>query len=172
MVCKGSAVNALIEQTELVELVRNCFFEQPTREKILALEAALMQLPQADIPLRHYFANGVYGRAITMPQGALIVGKLHKKEHLCIVASGEVSVLTEQGPTRLKAGEVFASYPGTKRVLYAHEETVWVTVHPNPMNERDTDRLETDYIAATYAELDGVVMEIPRLEHEGEPCRL
>lgn len=156
-------MNAVVEQTELVELVRNCFFEQPTREKILALEAFLLTLPQAEIPLRHYFAAGLYGRAITMPCGALIVGKLHKREHLCIVASGDVSVLTEDGPKRLKAGEVFASYPGTKRVLYAHQETVWVTVHAT--DERDVEQLEKDLIAVSYTEIDGTLMS------EGDtPC--
>ena len=157
-----------VAPVELVELVRNCFLETVTREKILALEAALLQCPQADIPLRHYFANGLYGRAITMPAGALVVGKLHKVEHFCVVSKGDVSVLTEDGPKRLKAGDLFTSYPGTKRVLYAHEETVWTTIHPNPKNERDTDTLEAELIAMTYADLEADVVAVV----EGLPCHL
>jgi hypothetical protein len=36
--------------------------------------------------------------------------------------------------------------PGTKRIVYAHEDTVIHTFHGNPDNETDLDLLEQRYI--------------------------
>jgi hypothetical protein len=45
----------------------------------------------------------------------------------------------------------FISAPGTKRVVYAVEDTVWTTVHVS--NETDLDKLETQLIAPTFEAL-------------------
>ena len=36
--------------------------------------------------------------------------------------------------------------PGTKRIVYAHEDTVIYTFHGNPDNETDLKRLEDRYV--------------------------
>lgn len=114
----------------------------PTIEQIRRLEAAMLEHPQIDIETRHYFADGLYAREITIPAGAIVTGKVHAAEHLNILSEGEITVWTEDGMKRLRAPCCLVSRPGTKRVGYAHERTVWTTIHANPSNAQDLDALE------------------------------
>jgi quercetin dioxygenase-like cupin family protein len=122
------------------------------RGKIVQLEAAMKAAPEhhVEIPLRHYFAPGLYLREITIPKGTTLTGKIHKTEHLCILSKGKVSVWTDEGMKTLEASHVVHSLPGIKRVLYAHEESVWINVHHNPMNEQDPEVIEDIYVCETY----------------------
>ena len=130
----------------------------PTPEQIRAnldaLEAQMKTYPQVEIVPRHYFADGLYAREITIPKGTLLTGKIHHFQHLNIISQGEITVLTEQGPKRVKAPCTLVSPPGTKRLGYAHEETVWTTVHANPENLRDTDQLEAVLVYESHASLE------------------
>lgn len=104
-------------------------------------------------PLKHTFPQGFYVREIFLPKGTLLVGKIHRHEHPNFLMSGDVSVLTEEGPKRIKGPCSMVSPAGTKRIVYAHEDTVWVTVHLNPDNLTDLKALEELIIAKNYEEL-------------------
>ena len=101
----------------------------PTKEEMFALDRKLAELPQADFSLVNRFADGLYARQVTVPKNCLLTSKIHLKEHFAFVLTGEVSVWTDQDYQRIKAPLVLVTQPGTKRVLFAHEETIWVTVH-------------------------------------------
>lgn len=127
----------------------NQFDDPSVRAKIDKLEKAMLESGgKVEIRTTHYFANGVYAREIFIPKGTLLTGKIHKTEHLNIVSSGEISVLTEHGPQRVKAPFTIVSKPGTKRVGYAHEDTVWTTIHGT--TETDLEKLEADLIADSH----------------------
>lgn len=121
---------------------------------IMRLEEAILAHPDrvAGFPLSHYFVPGVYMRSMTVPKGGLLTGKIHKTEHLCILAQGEVSVWTDDGMKRLKAPSVVHSMPGIKRAIYAHEDSTWINVHHNPTDEKDLDKIEEIYTVKTFAE--------------------
>ena len=124
-------------------------FDDPTlRAKIERLEGLMRQEAQIEIKTAHRFADGLYAREIFIPKGTMLTGKIHKREHLNIVALGEISVLTEAGPQRIKAPFTMVSLPGTKRVGYAHEDTVWITVHAT--DETDIERVEGELVVDTY----------------------
>lgn len=141
------------------------------REKIVSVEARLRNAieygaPAAVCPLKHYFAPGAYGREIFIPKDSLIVGKIHKHSHLNMLMKGRVSVLTEDGPKMLEAPLTMVSAAGTKRVVYTHEDTVWVTVHLT--NETDLEKIEDEIIAKTYEEFEAM-KELPSvLQLEGD----
>jgi hypothetical protein len=124
------------------------------RSKILALEAAMMAMPEHQIEIKttHHFAPGVYMREIFIPKGTTLTGKIHKTEHLNILSQGELSVWTEDGVKRLTASTVIKSQPGIKRVGFAHEDCVWITVHHNLDESRDVDLIEERLIAKTFEE--------------------
>lgn len=124
------------------------------REKIARLEEALSKLPQIEPPLIHTFTTGVYMREIFIPKGAVIVGKLHKHDHVNFISFGDVTVLTKDGLKRIVGPCTMVSTAGTKRALYAHEDTVWTTIHANPDEERDMDKLENFIIAKNYDALE------------------
>lgn len=116
----------------------------PTREKIMELESAMRQYDQLEIPVTHHFSEGLYAREILIPAGTILTGKVHKTEHLNIVSKGDITVWTEDGMKRVQAPFTMVSRPGTKRVGYAHEDTVWTTIHAT--NERDLVALEEQLI--------------------------
>ncbi len=128
-----------------------------SREGILAMEAALAQVFEPGqneevFPLVHRFADNVYAREILLPSGTIVIGKIHRYGHLNIISKGHVSVLTEDGVEELHGPMTFISKPGTKRVVYAHEDTVWTTIHGT--RHTDPDRVEEDIICKTFAEYD------------------
>jgi hypothetical protein len=114
-------------------------------------EACLLSEDIIDIPVVHHFSSKVYAREMQMPKGALIVGKIHKKENMNILSKGEVSVLSIDGVKRVSAPHTFVASPGAKRVIFAHEDVVWTTIHGT--EETDIDKIENEFIAKTYEEL-------------------
>lgn len=120
------------------------------RGKIIALEAAILSMPQIEIPIKHYFAPGLYLREMTMPRDSVVTGKIHKTEHLCILAKGRVTVVTEEGKKEYGAPSVIHSTPGTKRALHAIDEVVWINCHHNPTDERDESKIEETFVTDTY----------------------
>lgn len=139
----------------MTEQIIECENKTPEqmRTLILDLEKTMFEMKehQIEIETTHYFAPGVYMRQVFIPKGATVVGKIHKTEHLNILSQGELSVLTEDGIKRLKASTVVKSSPGIKRVGYAHEDSVWITVHPT--DETDVDKIEEMLIAKTFDEV-------------------
>ena len=129
------------------------------REKILDLERAMLAMPgqQIQIETKHYFSPGVYMREIFVPKGVTLVGKIQKTEYLNIVSVGAISVMTEAGMKLTKAPAVLRSHPGLKRAGYAHEDSIWLTVHQNPTNERNIDKLEEMLFAESFDEVPAVM---------------
>jgi hypothetical protein len=103
--------------------------EVALRSGIVELEKLLIDCVQAEMPLRHFFAKGLYARELTIPKNCVLTGAIHKHEHINIIVKGDISVATEQGVKRIQAPHVMVSEPGTKRAGFAHEETIWITVH-------------------------------------------
>lgn len=117
----------------------------PTLAAIQRLEAALRQSPeQVDIEPVHYFAPGTYAREITIPAGVVVVGKLHRHDHMIMLVTGEATIYTDQGMKRIVGPKVWTSSAGTKRAIYAHTDATLMTIHAT--NETDLAALEADII--------------------------
>lgn len=132
------------------EIIEIAGASHATRAAVIDFETWALKQPQVECPVRHYFSQGVYAREITIPKGTILTGKIHKYQQLNIMSKGELSVLTENGVIRVKAPFTIISPPGTKRIAYAHEETVWTTVHGT--EERDLERIEMHFIAQSEDE--------------------
>lgn len=121
--------------------------------------------------LTHYFApiDPVYGccayaRQIFLPKGSLVVGKIHKHQHLNFIMQGKVSVNTEFGKKYFEAPCIFVSEIGLKRAVYAEEDSIWVTIHLTKYNgEEHLEKIEDEVIAKTYDEL-GLISSLSALE--------
>lgn len=139
------------------------------RTKILSLEEQMRKLPGAMIgdspeylekcPLKHTFVDGFYIRELSMPKRMLFISKIHKKTHPYFILKGDVSVLTENGIVRIKSPFQGITLMGTKRVIYTHEDSVWITIHLNPDNTQDLKKLEEMHIAKTFDELPNNIIE-------------
>ncbi len=122
------------------------------REKLAKLEAVLFAGPTIELPVKHHFSRGVYARELFIPKGTVLVGKIHKFSQIHMVLKGDISVLTEDGVKRVQAGATIVSPAGMKRAGYAHEDTIWMTVHGT--HETDLQRLEDELIAASFDDYD------------------
>lgn len=116
------------------------------REAITALECSMAAYPQVEQPVTHHFNEGQYAREIFNPKGSLIVTKTHKQGNFSFIPTGRLLVISEEGQKELGAGKFFATKPGTKRLIYALEDTRFVTIHPNPDNCQDLEVLESRII--------------------------
>jgi len=121
------------------------------RARIEQLEKIMFESPaRIEIPRRDYFAAGLYAREILIPKGTVLTGKIHCYEHLNFIAFGDISVLTENGIERIVGPATIISQPGTKRVGYAHEDTLWTTVHAAKWSDRDGDQMEKALVVETH----------------------
>ena len=123
------------------------------REAVEQIEDAMQGMPPAFLPIKHYFANGMYAREMTMPAGTIVTGAIHKTTHFCILSQGRVHVMSEDGIEELVAPAIIISQPGTKRAIHALEDTVWTNIHAT--NETDLDKLVEELTESTVDQLQG-----------------
>ena len=138
-----------------------------SREKILAFENALTTIAdginvEGDgkhvvtnskiAPIKHTFADGVYIRQMDMVENSIVVGAIHKHLHVWFLLTGHVTVTTEDTTEDYIAPCYVVSTPGVKRVILAHEDSIFVNIHKNPSNTQDIDQLEKEIVALNYEE--------------------
>ena len=104
------------------------------------------------VPINHFFMDGVYVREMTMFKDTVVIGAIHKHLHMCFLLKGHLAVASETGVNEYKAPCYIIAEPGEKRVLYAHEYSVWYNTHKNPSNTEDVYQLEKDIVATSYEE--------------------
>jgi len=87
-------------------------------------------------PLIHRFTDGLYTRHIELKKDTLVTSKTHKVQHQFFLLSGSVLVWDNGGDALLlQAPYIGITEVDTRRLVYAIEDCVWVTCHPNPKNE-------------------------------------
>lgn len=123
------------------------------RAAIYRLERELGKLPQVELRVEHHFTDGVYMRSMFIPAGVALVGHIHRHPCISIVQYGDIVVATENGVMRIIGPRTLESPAGTKRAGWALKDTLFTTIHANPTNERDVDRLEDFLIAKSYDEV-------------------
>lgn len=99
-------------------------------KKMMSLDCAVDRHSEdSGFGLNHTFTPGLYSREIYMPKGSLIISRIHMFEHPYVISKGECSVYDGEKVVRLKAPYQGVTKPGTKRLLYIHEDTLWTTFH-------------------------------------------
>lgn len=99
------------------------------RGKVEALQKAISKFEQYEPETKHTFHGGMYCREVFRVAGALIVGKVHKKEHFYYVVHGTVLITTNDGAEEVTGPRLICSKPGTKRAVYAVTDALCVTFH-------------------------------------------
>lgn len=112
------------------------------------------------LPVRNFIYAGMYARELTIPAGVALTGKIHLEDHLCFVTKGDLSIMTDDGTARVQNGHIFEARAGLKKLGFAHEETVFVTVHATKLTNID------DLEAALMS--DGDIKWVNDLMAEGE----
>lgn len=110
-------------------------------------EDVIRKMEEADCPLVHSFTPGMYVRQIFIPARTVLTSRIHLTEHPYVISKGDISVWTkETGCVRLKAPHSGITKPGTRRLLFAHDDTIWTTFHAT--DETDVDKI-VDTITTT-----------------------
>lgn len=104
-----------------------------------------------EIPHVDHFSKSVYAREITIPKGTFLIGKIHKFQNLNILSKGKLSIISIDGCQTVEAPHTVVSSPGVKRFAFAHEDSVWTTIHGT--DETDVDKIEEQFIAKNYDEV-------------------
>ena len=120
------------------------------RDAIEAAKIIMSGMPPAkECELVHHFTPGLYAREMRIKKGTVIIGKIHKTEHLCTL-NGDIEIASQDGKGRFTGFLTFVSKPGVQRIGYAHEDTVFTTFHV--IDGTDVEQLEEDLVVSTFEE--------------------
>ena len=176
----------MIEELMTIQKDQNSLEKVQFRQNVLTLESGIMQGIEngelqstlKDCTLTHYFAPidekygcGTYARQMFIPKGTVIIGKIHRHQHLNFILQGKVSVATEFGKKYFEAPCTFISEVGLKRAVYAEEDTIWTTVHLTAhTGEENLDKIEDEVIAPNYDQMGFIasVDDLMVLKNKGE----
>ncbi len=103
---------------------------------------------EAGLVLSHFFADGAYARQVWRPKGTLIVGKIHKHSCFNFLLTGRMTIWSEAGKQDIIAPAFWVSSGGLKRVTFAHEDSLLITVHGTA--ETDPDKMEQELTVPDY----------------------
>ena len=105
-----------------------------------------------NFPLKHMFADGVYIRQMDMKADSMVIGAIHNHLHAWFLLTGHLAVVTESSVEEFVAPCYVLAKPGSKRVIYAIEKSIFVNVHKNPNNIKDIKKLEKEIVSLTFKE--------------------
>jgi hypothetical protein len=125
----------------------------PISQKVEKLLAQVQQMPQVDCQTKHYFGPSIYIREVTMPAGSVVIGKPHRKDHMCVMLQGRMIVVDAEGKQKeLVAPMTFVGSAGRK-VAYILETTVFQNILAT--EETDIEVLENMLVDNTQPMLEG-----------------
>ena len=139
------------------------------RAKFNELEKELFKLPQIvdeDYSLKEYYSGGLYCRQITIPAGALITGRIYKFNHIEMMLSGDIIILSADGGKKNYQGHnVIEAKSGKRQAGLALTDTVWMTINQVPEGIPLHEML--DYTSVlTYEEFDAFYRELNQADYQ------
>ena len=87
-----------------------------------------------------------------MVAGSVVVGAIHNHKHVWFLLTGKLSIYSNNKLEDYVAPCYVVSEPGTKRLIYAHEQSIFVNVHKNPSNTKNIEELEKEIVSFTEEE--------------------
>lgn len=106
---------------------------------------SIVETPHA--ALTHDFADQLYIRRMDMVAGSVVVGAIHNHKHVWFLLTGKLSIYSNNKLEDYVAPCYVISEPGTKRLIYAHEQSIFVNVHKNPSNTKNIEELEKEIVS-------------------------
>ena len=134
-----------------------------SRKKILELEKLLLNSNDEQVidnggeimnckefPIKHSFADGIYVRQMDMQKDSVVIGAIHNHLHVWFLLTGKLTVTTETEQQDYIAPCYVVSQPGAKRLIYAHEDSIFINIHKNPTNTQNINELEKEIVSKNY----------------------
>lgn len=99
-------------------------------DSIDAVEAEMYQIGAHEFEMEDFFCGGMYVRTIYIPEGSYLTSKIHRFEHTYFIASGSITIFTEDGGEEtLEAPYLGITLAGTRRFAKANTNVIWTTTH-------------------------------------------
>jgi len=143
---------------ELTKKEQELVKKQDFRNKSMEIEKNILDHPESISgdafekmnPRKSTLTDGQYIREIFMPAGQVITTKIHKKLHPFFVMSGKLSIVSEDGVIEIEAPYHGITKPGTKRIIYTHEDSVFITVHAT--DKTTVEEVTKDVVADDFSD--------------------
>lgn len=134
--------------------------QQKAHDFIDELEEAVMRRAEpVYTPITHRFTTGMYSREMFIPGGTMVTSKIHKIQHQLVMLTGTLAIVDVHGNKDiLRAPQVIITEPGTRRIVWALEDTKLIAFYPT--SETDIEKIEelliephTDHLGLDEQEL-------------------
>lgn len=103
-------------------------------ESVRHLESQIEHLPQVNVQSQTLVHGRMAARAIFIPAGSLLTGVLTNCDNISVLV-GDITVTTAAGPVRLTGFNLIPANAGFKRVVIAHADTWWATLHHTDLTD-------------------------------------
>lgn len=122
------------------------------RQNLMDFEKVLLSADESrkiDLPIKHYHANGVYCREMTIYKDVELSGAIHKYDHICILSLGQIEVFDEhEGLRTITAPHIWTSKAGVKRAIRAIEHSIMINCHK--CDEVEEDKIWSVLVSNSY----------------------
>jgi len=88
--------------------------------------------------VRHELCSGVYAKQIRIRAGFCVMSHKHTFDHLSILASGHVRVVTEAGETVHTAPALLRIAAGQHHAVHALQDSIWFCLHATDETDLET----------------------------------
>jgi mannose-6-phosphate isomerase-like protein (cupin superfamily) len=82
-----------------------------------------------DLRTKHFFADGLYSKCMSLPKGYEALAHSHKYTHLSILAQGKAIVRTDDTSAEYTAPACIEIKAGIHHSITALEDVVWYCIH-------------------------------------------
>lgn len=119
------------------------------RAEIQQAEDVLLSMPQVDVPIEHFFGDGVYGRQMTLKAGEAFTGAVHLTNHINVLAQGTMLIKTSTSDAEeITSPHVFECSPNTKKMGYAVTDCVLINFIGTDL--KDVKEIERTVVSSEY----------------------
>jgi mannose-6-phosphate isomerase-like protein (cupin superfamily) len=92
---------------------------------------------KALVDIQHYFSSGMYAKETRIPAGYILVQHAHKYDHLSILASGSVEMVTGGVKSVIHAPACVTIQADEHHGVKALTDVVWYCIHATDCTDAD-----------------------------------
>tara|TARA_R100000995_G_scaffold48719_1_gene23378 strand:- start:2763 stop:3236 length:474 start_codon:yes stop_codon:yes gene_type:complete len=135
----------IIQQEEKINMLSNLLIENADGVNIIGNAGNIVS--EEGSKMKHTFVDQIYVRQMEMKKDSLVVGAIHNHLHVWFLLTGNLTIATSKKVEEYIAPCYVVAQPGSKRVIYANEDSIFVNIHKNPSNTKDMKELEKDIVS-------------------------
>ena len=137
---------------EKVEELQRVFIENNQGNGVEVREGGTRIVYPESSKYNHFFSSGLYVREMFIAGGYFGFTGIHNLANPLFVMKGTMWSTSEDGVQKLVAPAFVLTEPGVKRICWFPEDSVVVTVHPNPDGLTDLDEIEKKFFSLNWEE--------------------